>query len=117
MNIYNILQNRIAELHDSLKNPKTINPAKSVLLKTMRDLSERNWSAGWLCNLEHILWTDIFSERDGVITNAEKLELAQLAEKAGGWWVWDGNVNMPTFVSLFEWEDMLTDYRRQQEVE
>ncbi|MBP8291727.1 MAG: hypothetical protein KAX65_03070 [Caldilineaceae bacterium] len=85
--------------------------AKGALLRTMGDLSEHHWCAGWLTGTEYFLWSAVESNqpaawgmdelRQGDIDN-----LRVLRELAGGWWVWADEEAGEKFVSLDEMRQM-----------
>ena len=85
-----------------------------ALLVHMRYLSEENWAAGWLTDLEFTLWDWLLRWRDRSepISAFERASLADiealswLAEQAGGWWRWHETSEAPTFVATGEWLDI-----------
>lgn len=85
--------------------------ARRALLVYMRHLSEENWAAGWLIELEFTLWDWVLRWRSNTEpsseferTNIPDTEvLSWLAEQAGGWWHWDETTKEPEFVPLDEW--------------
>lgn len=86
--------------------------AQKLLLCRMEDMSEDYWCAGWLQNLEYSLWSFVVDGPGGFglgyVDQQQADELRQLAEDAGGWWVWDMTEGRK-FVPLDEWREM---YRR-----
>lgn len=80
--------------------------AKGALLRTMHDLSEACWCAGWLHGMEYFLWNVVESGQatewgmDNVYQR-DVDDLRRLRELAGGWWIWDDE-KFETFVSLEE---------------
>jgi len=86
-------------------------PAQRALLIYMQRLSEENWAAGWLMDLEYTLWDWVAHWRDNAepATEFQRANLADievlswLAEQAGGWWHWDEVSKEPKFVPLGEW--------------
>lgn len=80
--------------------------AKGALLRTMHDLSEACWCAGWLHGMEYFLWTVVENGKatewgmDNVYQR-DVDDLRRLRDLAGGWWVWDDE-KFETFVSLDE---------------
>lgn len=61
--------------------------ARHDLLLRMRNESEDRYAAGWLIDLEYMLWSEP--------------EWEALGRLVGGWWVWPER-----FVPLEEWETM-----------
>lgn len=80
--------------------------AKGALLRTMHDLSEACWCAGWLHGMEYFLWTVVENGKatewgmDNVYQR-DVDDLRRLRELADGWWIWDDE-KFETFVSLEE---------------
>lgn len=71
--------------------------ARKALLRYMEWESEERWCAGWLTDLEHILWDEVITGKDDV--------LRELAEDARGWWTWDDAAeDGRRFVPASEWE-------------
>jgi hypothetical protein len=79
----------------------------------MEYLSEENWCAGWLHDLEFELWEWVIKWRAGVPLSPDEeanwdhwtkdaQALSWLAEQAGGWWRWVPDVG-PEFVPMEEW--------------
>lgn len=67
-----------------------------ALLNCMWAMSEHHYSAGWLSDLEHILWAHVvgtaqFREEDDYnrISPEEVTHLRELANEAQGWWIYD----------------------------
>jgi len=88
----------------------------------MRRLSEENWAAGWLMDLEYALWNWVARWRNGSepaseferANQADVEVLSWLTEQAGGWWHWDEVTKEPKFVPLSEW---LKIYRNRSETD
>lgn len=70
------------------------------LFEVMTDLSEENWCAAWLSDLEYTLWSFVCELRTSgefptrrwgadIIERAQVLELSDLSLAAGGWWMWN----------------------------
>jgi len=86
----------------------------------MRRLSEQHWCAGWLTDLEFILWESILGLRDNGFEDYELNHAITLARKAGGWFCWcsipftdsDGNecAMGETFISMFDWMQKFDDW-------
>ena len=97
--------------------------AQRSLRVYMRRLSEDNWFACWLIELEFTLRDWVLRLRSGADpaseferASAPDIEvLSWLAEQAGGWWHWKAGPNEPEFVPLNEWVEIYrnrpaTDY-------
>lgn len=88
--------------------------AQRVLLVYMRHLSDENWAAGWLMELEYTLWGWVLRWRNRAepTSEFERANLADiealswLAEQAGGWWHWDEAAKEPRFVPHSEWMEI-----------
>ncbi|MBA2409382.1 MAG: hypothetical protein H0V62_06310 [Gammaproteobacteria bacterium] len=76
--------------------------ARIALRLIMEYESEEAYAAGWLTDLEFILWARVL-KRDK--SNDEVADvLAWLAEEAGGWWCWSENADEGRdFVPLDRW--------------
>lgn len=91
-----------------------MHPAQRALLVYMRHLSEENWAAGWLMDLEYTLWDWVlrWRSRSEPASEFERVNvpdtevLSWLSEQAGGWWHWDEAAKEPKFVPLNEWVDI-----------
>ena len=88
------------------------------LVRRLRDLSQRNVAAGWLNDLEFMVWQDMMNRRlvaDLLVSpegdvfppldEAEKTELRRLSEAIGGWVVYDPQdaEDQAAFVPLANW--------------
>lgn len=67
---------------------------KNALKSLMSEISEEHWCAGWLIDLEYILWEAVEgisqSTYDGKVS-----ELKDLRDGCNGWWYFDSiNGNM-----------------------
>jgi hypothetical protein len=77
---------------------------KRILLRVMRDISEEQYSAGWIIGLEHYLWTLALRQ------NTEEGQiLLYCAEVCGGWWVWDDERGENVFVPLPVWKTIYNE--------
>jgi hypothetical protein len=76
------------------------------LLGLMTGISEQNWCAGWLLDLEFRLWDASAGMKFGqrLITEREATLLRLLSEESDGWWVWR---DKPTFIRRAEWLQIL----------
>lgn len=63
--------------------------ARLCLERYMSDVSEERWSAGWLIDLEHILWIEMHDEKATQLEPAHRRNLRELHEDAGGWFFFD----------------------------
>ena len=87
--------------------------AKAALFRTMSDLSETCWCAGWMDGTEYALW-DAVEKNQPVWWGMEEVrqrdidDLRRLRELSGGWWIWDDE-HYETFVSI----DQMTKLRQQ----
>ena len=75
----------------------------SLLRTLMSWISEERWCAGWLYNLEYMLWDVAIGKRRDVCSLEEAEQLKYLSEKCGGWIIWDGQEKDTTFVPIEEW--------------
>ena len=80
---------------------------REQLRRLMMEISEDHWCAGWLHGLEFTLWE---AASCGPVTfgfapvsAGRCLELARLAELAGGWWRWSEALKDEEFVPMSEW--------------
>jgi len=60
-----------------------------LLRKLMSGISEDYWYAAWLSGLEYTLWDAITGKGKPVCSPEEIEQLKYLAEKCGGWIIWD----------------------------
>lgn len=78
------------------------------LSELMSDLSEEHYCAGWLIDLEFILWGMVLGgPREfglGTVSVGDVEELSRLALDCGGWIVWDDG---PRWASMDEWKRIL----------
>jgi hypothetical protein len=73
-----------------------------LLRNVMSGISEDYWCAGWLHNLEYLLWDAVIGKRK--ICSPEQVEqLKYLSEKCGGWIIWDEQAKDERFVPMQEW--------------
>lgn len=86
--------------------------AKFVLKELMSKISESTWCAGWLIDLEFVLWK-YTQHPPNLLTEAEGKALLWLAEQAGGWWVWIDKLG-PQFVGMNEWWGIYKQWEEQQ---
>ena len=95
--------------------------AREVLLHRMQDYSEDYHCAGWLCDLEFLLWEEPADEGespDVQVRAKMRAELRALATIAGGWWVFEDETQPeqagPVFVSTERWLQMLEERNEHQ---
>jgi hypothetical protein len=74
-----------------------------LLLKLMSWISEECWCAGWMHNLEYILWDAVTGRRENVCSPEEIKELKYLSEKCGGWIIWDDQAKGERFIPMQDW--------------
>ncbi|MBI2091343.1 MAG: hypothetical protein HYT78_21825 [Deltaproteobacteria bacterium] len=74
-----------------------------LLRKVMSGISEDYWCAGWLHDLEYVLWDAVIGKRKGICSPEEVEQLKYLSEKCGGWVIWDEQVKDERFVPMKEW--------------
>jgi len=93
--------------------------AREVLLHRMCDYSEDYHCAGWLNNLEFLLWEGPADDDESLTTqNRRKItaELRALAGIAGGWWVYSDETipaeRGPVFVSMDRWLQVLAEQEK-----
>jgi hypothetical protein len=98
---------------------------RHFLRQTMHHISEERWCAGWLVDLEYILWREVLAYKAagepphttlGWLEGAR--ELAFLSYRAGGWWRWSPEQKDEVFVPMAEWEQLYAahEQERQREV-
>jgi hypothetical protein len=75
---------------------------KQMIWEMMTSFSERMWSARWASGLEFLLWKKV-RECSPDLTLREIADFNFYAGLAGGWWMWDKNLNCEIFVPLNEW--------------
>lgn len=90
--------------------------AREVLLHRMQDYSEDYHCAGWLCDLEFLLWekpADEGKSPDVQVRAKMRGELRALAEIAGGWWVYEDETQPdklgPVFITMERWLQILAE--------
>lgn len=74
-----------------------------LLAKLMSAISEEYWCAGWMHNLEYMLWDVVSGKRKGLCTPEEIEQLEYLSGKCGGWIVWDEQAKGEKFVPIQDW--------------
>ena len=90
-----------------------MNAAATALADYMSELSEKAYCAGWMMDLEAVLWQSVlegpFHYGRLELTSAHVDRLHALSEACGGWIIYRDRME---FVSLSEW---LVLYARQRE--
>lgn len=85
---------------------KDLTPDQKVLSDFMSDISERCYYAGWMKNLEHVLWDAITSGQrkygHADITSADINTLKTLADKSNSWIIYDDDLD-ETALDLNVW--------------
>lgn len=74
-----------------------------LLVKLMSGISEESWCAGWLHNLEYILWDAVRGRRQGICSPEEIEQLKYLSEKCRGWIIWDEQAKGERFLPIQDW--------------
>ena len=74
-----------------------------LLVKVMSGISEECWCAGWLRNLEYMLWDAVTGKREGICSPEEIEHLKYLSEKCGGWIIWDEQAKGERFMPMQDW--------------
>ena len=90
--------------------------AAGLLARVMSDISEDVWCAGWLTEVEYILWDAIARERPDWCVREEIEQLKFLSERCGGWIVWDKERGR-RFVRMEDWLDRYARWRSKREEE
>lgn len=55
-----------------------------LLRRLMSEISEEYWCAGWLIDLERVLWDAVTGKRVNICSPEEIEQLKYLSEKCGG---------------------------------
>lgn len=95
MSVEELLERRISELR-TLVAEEPANP--QALRWFMSHLSEENWCAGWLIDLEHVLWDEISNPER--ISNSDALRLASMAKACGCWCMFEKTVSLEEWVTI-----------------
>ena len=73
----------------------------------MSEISESTWFAGWLINLEFILWDAIHGGPRDELAEEDLRELEELSALVGGWHDYD------RFIPLDEWLSIAREHALQ----
>jgi hypothetical protein len=92
---------------DKVRCDDAADGARLGLLGVMTGISEDHWSAGWLIDLELVLWRACedggpFEYGHGIVTQRQCALLRLLSEEAEGWWVFDIGAG-PVFLPMDKW--------------
>lgn len=68
-------------------------------------ISEDRWCAGWLTDIEHLLWDDAAGTEPRHCTADEPAELRLLSERCGGWVAWESVAAEPRRIPMPDWLD------------
>ncbi len=74
-----------------------------LLRKVMSGISEEYWCAGWMHNLEYMLWDAVIGKREGICSPEEIEQLKYLSGKCSGWIIWDEEAKDERFVPMQDW--------------
>jgi len=83
-----------------------------LLINVMSAISEERWCAGWMQNLEYVLWDAVIGRREDICSPEEIKQLKYLSEKCGGWIVWDEQAKGERFVPMQDWVRLYEAQRR-----
>lgn len=83
-------------------------PAAADLRDRMSQISEDCYCAGWLGNLEYLLWSAVMDgpveKGNWNVTQSDIDSLRLLARRCGGWIVWDDVLVTKIWVPIEEWQ-------------
>ncbi len=94
----------------------SLETAKSAPLLRLRHMSKASMCAQWYGALEYIVWDRLgrgpsrFGQRSSARTCWP--ELAALAQRAGGWFVFAWDADEPEFIALADWLPRYEDWLR-----
>lgn len=90
----------------------SLNPDQILLVGFMSDLSERCYAAGWIANLEYVLWDAVkIGERkfgQDMITSQDIEQLSQLSKACNCWIYYDDEME-ETAIGINDWERMFDE--------
>lgn len=91
------------------------------LMHKISSLSEEKYCAGWMHDIEYLLWKEMKDRTRGSsapsfypMEDDDVAELAMLYEQAGGWWRWDDGILDKVFVPALEWETIYAEWEDNQ---
>ncbi|MDI1248021.1 MAG: hypothetical protein PSV13_03975 [Lacunisphaera sp.] len=89
--------------------------ARELLRHLMGSISEAQWAAGWLTNLEFTLWQALKDPTSTHLLPYERAALDYLSQTAGGWWIWFDDDAKPElsgnrFLPWAEWFKLLAPH-------
>ena len=86
---------------------RDLTPEQQKLATYMSDLSEKCYTAGWIGNLEYVLWYALhngaFKFGQDTITQEEIEELKSLSQKCNGWIYFDDDTE-ETAIDFVLWQ-------------
>ncbi len=89
-------------------------PKQRALAEYMSDLSEDAYCAGWLVDLEYLLWEEVLGRRGKYrfpCSQEEVARLRELSEECGGWIVFEKKT-WETWLPLAEWEKRFAKWEK-----
>ena len=99
-----------------------LRPAGQLLEMALSELSEDHARAGWIVDLEYLVWTSVVGagaeivEHDtfglGRLGRDVASELGELANRAGGWVAWDSESHAPALVTMETWLNKYDQWRK-----
>ncbi len=78
-----------------------------LLAYTMSNISELGWCAGWMQNLEYVLWHAVTSGRrefGRVTIDSDHITALQLLSDRIGGWIYFDDQEEETYIPLAEWQ-------------
>jgi hypothetical protein len=84
--------------------------AAELLQRLMSDISEETWCAGWLSDLEYLLWDAVAGERPDWCGPEIPKQLRFLSDRCGGWMVWDKERGQE-YLPLDDWLSRYASWR------
>jgi hypothetical protein len=88
-----------------------LNLKQQELAVFMSDISERCYSAGWMMDLEYVLWEALTNgERKyghDIISPSDIIQLKQLSKQCNCWIYFD-DINDQTAIELDQWQEKFT---------
>ena len=95
-----------AAYNNGAKMIKDLTIDQKILADFMSEISERCYSAGWMTNLEYVLWDTLTSgpRKYGhdTISQSDIVELRKYSEKADSWIFFDDDID-EIGLSISEW--------------